>query len=142
MALVTGPDGGRILARNVDSGEVVAARVAVSATRAERARGLLGRSHFEPDTGLWITPSRGVHTCGMRFTIDLIALDASGTVIDCVAGLRPWRVRLPRRHVVGVLELPEGSLQRTSTCLGHRLAFEPAVALPDAVHTGEQPCQR
>lgn len=142
MALVTIPGGGRVTARNVDSGAVVAARVAVTATRAERARGLLGRATFEPDEGLWITPSRGVHTCGMRFAIDLIALDASGTVIDCVASLRPWRVRLPRRRVVGVLELPEGSLHRTQTRLGHRLAFEPVVALPDPANTGDRPCQR
>ena len=25
--------------------------------------------------GLWIVPSRGVHTCGMRFAIDVVALD-------------------------------------------------------------------
>ena len=142
MALVTIPGGARVLARNLDSGEVVAARVDVTATRAERARGLLGRSNFEPDAGLWIAPSRGVHTCGMQFTIDLVALDATGTVIDCVAGLRPWRVRLPRRRGVGVLELPEGSLQRTKTRRGHQLAFEPIVVLPDAVHSGEQSCQR
>jgi uncharacterized membrane protein (UPF0127 family) len=142
MALLTMPGGGRVTARNVNSGEVVAARVDVTATRAERARGLLGRNTFEPDAGLWIAPGRGVHTCGMRFAIDLVALDATGTVIDCVAGLRPWRVRLPRRHVVGVLELPEGSLQRTQTRLGHRLAFEPIAVLPDPVHNGDQSCPR
>lgn len=142
MALVTMPGSGRVTARNVDSGAVVAARVDVTATRAERARGLLGRSTFEPDEGLWIAPSRGVHTCGMRFAIDLIALDAAGIVIDCVAGLQPWRVRLPKRHVVGVLELPEGSLHRTQTRLGHRLAFEPIAPSPGQAETGGHPCRR
>ncbi len=138
MELVTVPRGRQVMARNLDSGEVIAARVGVTATRAERARGLLGRSDFEADEGLWIAPSRGVHTCGMRFPIDLVALDATGTIIDWVVGLRPWRVRLPRRNVVGVLELPEGSLHRTETRLGHRLAFEAITVWPDDARGGDQ----
>ncbi len=57
-------------------------------------------------------PSRGVHTCGMRFAIDVVALDERGVVIDCVVDLKPWRIRLPRRGTAGVLELPAGTLDR------------------------------
>ncbi len=114
----------QVMARNLDSGRVIATRVSVTATRAERAVGLLGRDDFQPDEALWIAPSRGVHTCGMRFPIDLVALDATGTVVDRVEGLQPWRLRLPRPSVVGVLELPVGSLERSDTRLGHRLTFE------------------
>lgn len=137
MESIKVPRGPLVMARNLDSGEVIASRVGVTATRAERARGLLGRADLNADEGLWIAPSRGVHTCGMRFPIDLVALDATGTIIDCVAGLQPWRVRWPRRHVVGVLELPDGSLQRTATRLGHRLAFE-AIATRDDARDGAQ----
>ena len=69
-------------------------------------------------------PSRGVHTCGMRFSIDLIALNATGVVVDLVEGLRPWRLRLPRRGTAGVLELPEGGLNGSGTRLGHTVTFE------------------
>ena len=116
-----------LIARNVDTGAVVADLVAVADTRATRAVGLLNRTGFERGEGLWIVPSRGVHTCWMRFAIDMVALDGAGIVIDRVANLKPWRVRLPRRGTAGVLELPVGTLSRSGTDIGHRIAFEPQV---------------
>lgn len=110
-------------AMNLDTGAVVADRVAVADTRATRAVGLLSRSGLEPGEALWIVPSRGVHTWGMRFAIDVVALDARGVVIDQVSGLRPWRIRLPRRGTAGVLELPSGTLDASGTVLGHRIEF-------------------
>jgi uncharacterized membrane protein (UPF0127 family) len=112
-----------LIAMNLDTGAVVADRVAVADTHATRAVGLLSRSGLEPGEALWIVPSRGVHTWGMRFEIDVVALDARGVVIDQVSGLRPWRIRLPRRGTAGVLELPSGTLDASGTVLGHRIEF-------------------
>ncbi len=112
-----------MVARNIDTGELVAARVAVASTRGARARGLLGRAGLGDDEGHWIVPCRGVHTCGMRFPIDLLALDGEGVVIDRVTAMKPWRIRLPRRGVAGVLELAAGALDRSGTRLGHRIVF-------------------
>ena len=126
MAIV-GPEGApRMVARNLDSGRVVATRVRVATTRIERAVGLLGRRDLPRGEAMWFSPSRGVHTCGMRFAIDLVGLDAAGTVVDRVVGMKPWRLRLPRRRVVGVLELPAGSLDCSDTQLGHCLRFQTA----------------
>src|SRR3954468_8784670 len=113
-----------LLARNLDTGALLADRIAVADTRATRAVGLLARSGLEPGEGLWIVPSRGVHTWGMRFTIDVVALDEAGTVIDCVSNLRPWRMRLPRKGTAGVLELPAGTLTASQTSAGHRVVLE------------------
>jgi uncharacterized membrane protein (UPF0127 family) len=114
----------RLVARNASVNRVLADRVDVAATRATRAVGLLSRSGLEPGEALWIVPSRGVHTWGMRFTIDVLALDEAGTVIDCVSNLKPWRVRLPRRGTAGVLELPAGTLAASGTLLGHQVSLE------------------
>lgn len=113
-----------LIAKNIDTGSVIANRVAVAATRAARRTGLLNRDGLEPGEALWIVPSRGVHTIGMRFAIDLLALDERGIVIDRVSALPPWRIRLPRRGTAGVLELPVGSLARSGTSIGHRIQFE------------------
>src|SRR5688500_11768019 len=115
-----------LIARNLDTGAVVADKVAVADTRATRAVGLLKRSGLDPGEGLWIAPSRGVHTFWMRFAIDIVALDDRGVVIDQVSELRPWRIRLPRRGTAGVLELPTGTLAASGTALGHRIEFETA----------------
>src|SRR6185503_9764030 len=113
----------RIIARNADTGTVVADRVAVATSRVDRAVGLLTRSGMEPGEGLLIQPCRGVHTWGMRFAIDLVALDESGRVVDAVAALRPWRIRLPKRGAVSVLELPAGSLAQSRTRAGDRIVL-------------------
>ena len=114
----------RLTARNASLNTVIADRVDVAATRAARAVGLLARTGLEPGEALWIVPSRGVHTWGMRFAIDVLALDEEGNVIDCVSNLRPWRVRLPRRGTAGVLELPAGTLAASRTNMGHKIVLE------------------
>src|SRR4051794_8582810 len=113
-----------LIATNLKNGVVVADRVGVADTHATRAVGLLTRRGLDPGEALWIVPSRGVHTWGMRFTIDVLALDEAGTVIDCVANLRPWRMRLPRKGTAGVLELPAGTLESSRTSVGHRVVLE------------------
>jgi uncharacterized membrane protein (UPF0127 family) len=117
-----------LVARNLDTGAVVANRVAVADTHATRAVGLLSRDGLEPGEGLWIVPSRGVHTFWMRFSIDVIALDDRGVIIDRVAHLKPWRIRLPRRGTAGVLELPAGTLDESGTSVGHRIELAQAQA--------------
>ena len=117
-----------LVARNLDTGAVVADRIGVADTRATRAVGLLSRDGLEPGEGLWIVPSRGVHTCWMRFAIDVIALDERGVIIDRVVQMKPWRIRLPRRGTAGVLELPAGTLDQSGTRIGHRIQLSPAQA--------------
>lgn len=115
-----------LVARNLETGAILADKVSVATTRAARAVGLLSRTSLDPGEALWIVPSRGVHTCWMRFAIDVIALDDLGIVVDRVTHLKPWRVRLPRRGTSGVLELAAGALERSGTAIGHRIAFERA----------------
>jgi uncharacterized protein len=116
-----------LIARDLDTGVVIADRVSVADSRVTRAVGLLSRDHLDPGEALWIMPCRGVHTCWMRFTIDVVALDADGKVVDVVTALKPWRVRFPRRGSVSVLELPEGTVLASHTGVGHRIALQPAL---------------
>jgi uncharacterized membrane protein (UPF0127 family) len=117
-----------LVATNLDTGAVIADRIDVADTRATRAVGLLSREGLDPGQGLWIVPSRGVHTCWMRFPIDVIALDRRGVIIDRVVDMKPWRIRLPRRGTAGVLELPAGALDATGTLIGHRIELAKAQA--------------
>ncbi len=114
------------VAREVRTGVIVADRVKVASTRVERAVGLLRHSHLEPGEGLWITPCRGVHTWFMRFSIDVVAMDEHGVVVDAVSMLKPWRMRLPRPGEHSVLELPAGTLLSTPVQLGQTIRFEDA----------------
>lgn len=117
-----------LVAKNVDNGVVIADRVGVAATRQTRRTGLLKHTSLPEGEALWIVPSRGVHTFGMKFAIDVLALDEAGVVIDLVVAMKPRRVRLPRRGTAGVLELPAGWVAKTGTKLGHRIQFSVAPA--------------
>jgi uncharacterized membrane protein (UPF0127 family) len=112
------------IARDLGTGRIVANRVTVASTRVDRAIGLLGRTHLEAGEGLWIIPCHGVHTCFMRFSIDVLALDEAGFVVDAVSMLKPWRFRLPKPGAHSVLELPAGTLLNAQTRIGHRITIQ------------------
>jgi uncharacterized membrane protein (UPF0127 family) len=113
-----------VLARDTETGRLLADRVALAVTRAARRRGLLGKDGLGRGEALWIAPCRGVHTMWMRFAIDVVALDGDGRVIDCVEDMAPWRLRLPRWGTAGVLELAAGTLAAAGTRIGHVITFE------------------
>ena len=75
-----------------------------------RLRGLMARRHWPTDRALMITPCTSIHTCFVRFAIDVIYLGAGGTVLRVVAGLRPWRVSVGPKGTTDVVELYGGTL--------------------------------
>ena len=112
------------VARNVETGVVIADRVTVASRRLERAIGLLAHSHLDAGEALWIKPCNGVHTWFMRFPIDVIAMDANGVIVDAVSTLKPWRMRLPKPGAYSVLELPAGTLLTVPATLGQRIQIQ------------------
>jgi uncharacterized membrane protein (UPF0127 family) len=95
----------------------------VARGRAGKARGLLGRNGL--DGGLLLPGVRGVHTLGMRFTIDVAFLDGDGTVIDTVR-LRPWRLARTRWRARSVVEAEAGSFERWDVRIGSTVRVEDA----------------
>ena len=61
-------------ARNLDRDTELAARLAVADGLWDRFMGLMGRPGLEPDTGLWLTGTNGIHMMFMRFPIDAVFL--------------------------------------------------------------------
>ena len=60
----------------------------------------------------------------MRFGIDAVFLDRSGTVVRAAEELRPWRISIAARGAVEVVELPRGTIARSGTQAGDVLIFE------------------
>ncbi|MGN6187280.1 MAG: DUF192 domain-containing protein [Conexibacter sp.] len=78
--------------------------VRVAADPIARLLGLAGLRALPPATALQLRTS-SVHTCGMRFALDLVWLDREGSVVRVDRGVRPWRVR-GCRGAFHVVELP------------------------------------
>lgn len=88
--------------------------------------GLMGTRSLPNDHGLLITPCSSVHTFFMRYPIDIIYLDGTGHVTECVSGLKPWRFCFSHRNANfgrprHTLELASGSIKRWGICPGDQL---------------------
>ena len=101
----------------------LAKELCVAGTHWSRFCGLMctAAADFHPGRGLWIVPSRGVHTFAMRFAIDVIYLDKNGVVVHLQDNLKPWRLAPLRVGAVSVLELPSNTLRSTQTAVGDEI---------------------
>jgi uncharacterized protein len=101
----------------------LATQLTVAATHWSRLCGLMLKdvSNFQKGQGLWIIPSRGVHTFAMRFPIDVVYLDKDKRVVHLEAGLKPWRMAAIKLKAVSVLELPSDTLGPSGTTMGDEL---------------------
>jgi uncharacterized membrane protein (UPF0127 family) len=117
---VPGPTG---YALNRTRDAYLAKNLCIAETHWSRFRGLMwtDAGSFAAGRGLWIVPSRGVHTFAMRFPIDVVYLDADKVVVYLEENLKPWRVAPVRLRAASVLELPGSTLRPTQTCIGDKI---------------------
>ena len=101
----------------------LATQLSIAATHWSRLRGLMctEAGSFHEGQGLWIVPSRGVHTFAMRFPIDVLYLDEEKTVVHLEEDLKPWRVAPVRMRAASVIELPRTILHSTGTSIGDEI---------------------
>ena len=101
----------------------LATHISVAGTHWSRLRGLMGKdaSSFPAGDGLWIVPSRGVHTLAMKFAIDVLYLDSKKIVVHVEQNLKPWRVARVSMHTASVLELPGNTLKSSGTTVGDEI---------------------
>ena len=111
---------------------VVASGVVVADTSISRAVGLLGRTHLQQEEGIWIKPSSGVHTIGMRFPIDVIGLDKQLRVVRLWHSLKPYRVTAIVPSVRTVLELAAGRIVESGLRLGDQLRIQESALFDEA----------
>lgn len=108
----------RVLNRSKQT--VLASEAELADTSWTRMKGLLGQKpeDFSAGKGLWITPSQGVHTIGMKFPIDVVYLDSGHRVIHVSHSLVPFRFAAVKFRARSVVELPAGTLAQTHTSVG------------------------
>ncbi|HME60367.1 MAG TPA: DUF192 domain-containing protein [Candidatus Binatia bacterium] len=96
-----------------------------------RLVGLLKRTHLGPEEALWLMPSKGIHTIGMKFPIDVVFLTRDNHVVGLMSGLPPYRISAIHLRGYSVLELPNGTIKKSRTELGDQ--FEISLAEVSAI---------
>jgi Uncharacterized conserved protein len=124
MAAAPGARNDAHAARNETRGTLLASNVETAASLWARFMGLMGRRSLPPGHGLWLTGTSNIHMFFMRFAIDAVFLGKPGTdgsraVLSVHRRVRPWIGMVPLvRGAAGVLELPVGSIDASSTIPG------------------------
>jgi uncharacterized membrane protein (UPF0127 family) len=113
----------KLRVNNVTRGKLLADHASIASTSSTRRAGLLKHTKLDPGDGLWIVPSEGVHTFGMKFAIDVLFLDKKRRVKK----MRPNMVRGKLAFSLlshSTLELPAGTIEETGTQAGDQLEME------------------
>jgi len=111
---------GKVYVYNKTRETFVATDAAIADSYFPRLIGLLGKTKrwAQHGRGLWIVPSRGVHTIGMLFPIDLIFLGKQKEVVHVEEHVRPFRISRVSLKATSVLELPPHTIYRSRTQVG------------------------
>ncbi len=92
---------------------------------AQRCIGFMGQCASRHDMALYLPNCRAVHTCFMRFQLDLIFVDERHRVVRVVSRVVPWRCILGGGESRGVIEIPAERINLDPFMPGVRLEFEP-----------------
>jgi len=99
----------------------LAYRVRIADSILTRLVGLLGKRTLEADSGLWIFPSRGIHTLGMLFDIDVVFLDKDLKVVALRELVHPFSMTALYFNAESVLELRAHTIFKSRTEVGDEL---------------------
>ena len=112
---------GTVFVFNKTKQTFLAYQVRIADSILSRLVGLLGKRSLEPDSGLWIFPSRGIHTMGMMFDIDVIFLDKGLKVVAVREVVHPFSMTGLYLNAESVLELPAHTIFKSRTEIGDEM---------------------
>lgn len=98
-----------------------------------RLLGLLALPRLRPGEALALQPCGSVHTCFMRYAIDVVYLDADDIVIKVVPALAPWRVSACWGART-TLEMAAGEAARLQVRAGTHICWRECPTARAAVH--------
>lgn len=95
----------------LENGDVLAQEVESARSFFKRLKGLMFRPSMPQGTVLLLAPCPQIHTCFMRFAIDVLFLAEDGTVLYVKENMKPWRISPIVRRAVQTLEFAGGTLR-------------------------------
>jgi len=110
--------------RNKTKANTIGTQIAVADTSLTRLVGLAGRRRLDAGCGLLIRPSSGIHTFGMLFAIDVIALSRDLQVVKLWQRLPPCRITSISLKIHSVLELAAGEINKCRVEVGDQLEVD------------------
>ena len=98
-----------MLVYNRTNGKTIAEKVKKAENLRDRLFGLIPRVNMDKSEGLLLKPCSSIHTCFMKFAIDVVFLDKNMKVIAVMDSMKPWRFSAWHISAKSVLELKAGA---------------------------------
>jgi uncharacterized membrane protein (UPF0127 family) len=102
----------------------VVEKVIIADSFLKRFLGLMGKRELEEGRGMMLLPCSSIHTCFMRFPIDVVFLDQNHKVIYMIQSMKPWRCSKVVKNSMYVIELQGGIVARQGIELGDQLVLQ------------------
>ncbi len=83
----------------------------------------LGLLKHKTPTAMLLKTRFGIHTFGMKYPIDIVILDKENKVVVLKENLKPNLIFIWNFKYETILELPEGTIQKTKTEIDDTLLF-------------------
>jgi uncharacterized membrane protein (UPF0127 family) len=107
---------------NERTGFVLADMLETAFDSGARRRGLLGRDDLAAGAAMVLAPCNAVHTCRMRFPIDVVFAARDGRVTKIVRQLAAWRAAASF-PAFATIELRAGAIGAIDLIVGDRLVL-------------------
>lgn len=95
------------------TGETLLENIEMADSFWKRFKGLQFRRSLPPRSGVLLDPCSSLHTCFMRFPIDVIHLDNENRVISVSRSIQPWRLHLCPKDTRSVIETMPNVVEAT-----------------------------
>lgn len=107
-----------------EGGQLIVDKLDKATNFFKRFMGLMGREQLTNDAGLLIVPCNSVHSCFMKFPIDVVFLTKENRIVYIYENMKPWRVSKIIKEAYMVLELPKGRVTEVGLKVGEQIKFE------------------
>jgi hypothetical protein len=94
--------------------ELIAAEIIEANSFSDKLFGLITRRKLKDGEGFLIKSCSSIHTFWMRYSIDVVFLDKKNQVLAIYTDLKPFRATRFIKNACCVLELPSGTIKKTS----------------------------
>lgn len=108
---------------NKTSNTTISENVMVADTFFKRLKGLMFTKELPEQNALLIESCNEIHTFNMRYSIDVLYLDASNNILAIDEDMKPGKIGKRVRNAVSVVELPSGKIKKLDIKIGQTITF-------------------
>lgn len=112
---------GNIELINQSQGMNISTKAEIADSWISRLKGLLGRDSLFEGQSLVLYPCRSVHTCFMKFNIDVLFMDKEGSVVHMIEDMPTFRFSPLVKSARFVIELPANTISKKGILKGDKL---------------------